>query len=176
MSLFQRSVDGMGFGLRGKLKTRDPPTMPLNDDDIKEIDEAFTLFDADKTGTVDYHELKVAMRALGFAVKKADVLRLVRDVDVHDTGNITRDQFVSILKQQYSQRDPEEEMKKAFRLFDADASGNISVKNLRLISKELGEDIGDDELQAMIDEFDKDADGLINESEFMSIMQQSSNY
>ena len=33
-----------------------------------------------------------------------------------------------------------------------------------------------DEWQAMIDEFDKDADGLINESEFMSIMQQSSNY
>ena len=34
------------------------------------IKEAFELFDTDKTGTIDYHELKVCMRALGFDVKK----------------------------------------------------------------------------------------------------------
>jgi centrin-3 len=174
-SLFQRSIDGMGFGLRAKNKSREP-TMPLTDDERKEIEEAFTLFDADKTGSVDYHELKVAMRALGFAVKKADVLRLVRDVDIDETGRIDREQFISILTRQYSQRNPEEEIKKAFKLFDADNTGKISLKNMRLISKELGEDIRDDELQAMIDEFDKDTDGQISESEFISIMKQTTMY
>ena len=30
-----------------------------------EVKEAFDLFDTEKTGTIDYHELKVVMRALG---------------------------------------------------------------------------------------------------------------
>jgi centrin-3 len=39
--------------------------------------EAFELFDANKTGTIDLHELKVLMRALGFDVKKPEVIKLV---------------------------------------------------------------------------------------------------
>jgi hypothetical protein len=35
------------------------------------LQEAFNLFDSDSSGTIDNRELKVAMRALGFAVKKA---------------------------------------------------------------------------------------------------------
>ena len=44
------------------------------------------------------------------------------------------------------------------------------------ISRELGENLADDELQAMIDEFDRDQDGEINQAEFMYIMKQSSVY
>ncbi len=43
----------------------------LSDEQKQEIKEAFELFDTDKDGAVDYHELKVAMRALGFDLKKA---------------------------------------------------------------------------------------------------------
>ena len=50
------------------------------------------------------------------------------------------------------------------------------MKNLKKIGKELGETLTDDELQAMIDEFDKDQDGYINEEEFLAIMKQSSIY
>ena len=38
-----------------------------------EIREAFELFDSDRSGKIDFHELKVAMRALGFDVKKEEV-------------------------------------------------------------------------------------------------------
>ena len=34
--------------------------------------------------------------------------------------------------------------------------GKISLKNLRKIARELGENLSDEELSAMIDEFDKD--------------------
>ncbi len=58
----------------------------LSDEQKQEIKEAFELFDTDKTGTIDYHELKVCMRALGFDVKKQEVLSLMREFDREGTG------------------------------------------------------------------------------------------
>ena len=75
------------------------------------------------------------------------------------------------MTKKYAERDPTHEVLRAFRLFDDENKGfyptsimlcilgKISLKNLRRIARELGENLSDDELQAMIDEFDKDGDG-----------------
>ena len=47
---------------------------------------------------------------------------------------------------------------------------------MRRVARELGENLTEDELQAMIDEFDRDKDGEISQDEFMYIMKQSSIY
>lgn len=70
-------------------------------------------------------------------------------------------------------RDPLEEVRKAFKLFDEDNTGRISLRNLRHIAMELGENIAEEELHAMIDEFDLDGDGEINEQEFIAIMTEA---
>lgn len=142
----------------------------LSDEQKQEIKEAFELFDTDKDQAIDYHELKVAMRALGFDVKKADVLKVLKDYDKEQTGKITFDDFNEVMTDKILERDPSEEMLKAFRLFDDDDSGKISIRNLRRVARELGEDMSEEELRAMIDEFDKDNDGEISNEEFMAIM------
>ena len=75
-----------------------------------------------------------------------------------------------------SNRDPRDESLKSFRLFDDDETGTISLKNLRRVAKELGENMTDEELQEMIDEADRDGDGEVNEEEFFRIMKKTSLY
>ena len=70
----------------GKSKRR--ARQELTEEQKQEIKEAFDLFDTDKTGTIDYHELKVAMRALGFDVKKKEVLDLMHEYDRDRSGAI----------------------------------------------------------------------------------------
>lgn len=152
------------------------PRTDLTEEQKQEIKEAFDLFDTDKTGTIDYHELKVAMRALGFDVKKQEVLGLMREYDREGNGAIEYIDFLDIMTHKIQERDPVEEILKAFKLFDEDNTGRISLRNLRRVARELGENLSDDELQAMIDEFDKDGDNEINENEFLSIMKQTSIY
>ncbi|KAJ3218232.1 Calcium-binding component of the spindle pole body (SPB) half-bridge [Dinochytrium kinnereticum] len=145
----------------------------LTDEQKMEIKEAFDLFDTDKDSALDYHELKVAMRALGFDVKKAEVLKILREYDKNGQGLIEFEDFNKVMTEKILDRDPLEEIRKAFQLFDDDGTGKITLRNLRRVAKEIGENMDDEELQAMIDEFDLDQDGEINEQEFISIMTDS---
>lgn len=68
----------------------------LTDEQRQEIKEAFELFDTDKDGAIDYHELKVAMRALGFDVQKAEVLQMVKNHDRRGEGLMDWEDFSRI--------------------------------------------------------------------------------
>ncbi|KAK1229474.1 Calcium-binding component of the spindle pole body (SPB) half-bridge [Marasmius sp. AFHP31] len=159
-----------GSSAAQKAKRRTHTRPDLTEDQKQEIKEAFELFDTDKDGKIDYHELKVAMRALGFDLKKAEVLKLLRDNDKTGQGFMNFEDFAVAMSERILARDPNEEIRRAFHLFDDDNTGKISLKNLRRVAKEIGDRLEEDELQAMIDEFDLDQDGEINEQEFFAIM------
>ncbi len=70
-------------------------------------------------------------------------------------------------------RDPQEEILKAFRLFTSDNPAGITFKDLKRVSRELGEKMSDEELQEMIDEADRNGDGVVDETEFLRIMKKT---
>ena len=65
----------------------------------RSVREAFTLFDSDGDGAIDASELKVAMRALGFASQEegeidAEIARMMADLDGGGKGSINFDEFL----------------------------------------------------------------------------------
>ena len=68
----------------------------------------------------------------------------------NDSGQIEYADFVEIMTQKMADRDPEEEIRKAFQLFDDEGKGSINLKNLRRVARELGEVLSDDELQVSV--------------------------
>merc|ERR1740117_1675584 len=139
----------------------------LTEEQRQEIKEAFDLFDTDGSGSIDSKELKVAMRALGFEPKKEEVKKMITEVDKDGTGQIDFMEFLDLMTVKMAERDPVEEIKKAFKLFDDDTTGFISFQNLRRVARELGETMTDQEITEMLEEADKDGDGAISEDEFM---------
>lgn len=107
----------------------------------------------------------MALRALGFEYKKPEILKLIKDHDKTGTGRIEFNEFNKLgishflVSERILARDPLEEIRRAFKLFDEDGTGRISIRNLRHIALELGETIDEDELRAMIEEFDLNGDG-----------------
>lgn len=69
------------------------------------------------------------MKALGFDVKKREILSIVKDYDVDGTGKISFSDYIDIMTQKYQDKRPEDDAIRAFNLFVGDdQSGKISVK------------------------------------------------
>lgn len=168
----------------------------LSEEQREEINEAFALFDLDKDGHIDYHELKVAMKALGFELPRAEILDILQVHGVpasslagqgqqgqqglgqaHPAGTFTGPgrlllslgAFQTIMAARILARDPREEIIRAFQLFDEGGKGKISLADLKRVARELGEGLQEEELVAMIEEFDLDGDGAISQEEFIGI-------
>eukprot|EP01068_Selenidium_serpulae_P015616 Selendium_serpulae@DN6227_c0_g1_i5.p1 len=153
---------------------RGPPNKPkrynLTQDQIEELKEAFDLFDTNRSGDIDSREFKAALRALGFEVSKEDVRIMFKELDKEFQETISFNEFCSLMIGRMPAKDSREEISKMFILFDEDNTGKISFQNLKNISHELEENLEDGELTEMIDEADRDGDGLIDFEEFYKIM------
>lgn len=126
------------------------------------------------------------MKALGFDLPKSEILSLLTKhaapaPPIHPTSThtlpparpqITLESFQTIMAAKILARDPLEEIYRAFSLFDEGDKGKISLQDLRRVARELGEGLEEQELAAMIEEFDLDGDGCISRDEFVAICTQ----
>lgn len=62
------------------------------------------------------------------------------------------------------------DFREAFSLFDKNGDGAISLKELGIVMRSLGQNPTEKELQALINEADDDASGTIDFSEFLTLM------
>merc|ERR1712032_1519584 len=81
----------------------------------------------------------------GSSRRRRKFKKMISDVDDDGSGTIEYEEFLKMMTHKILNRDPKDEILKAFRLFDDDETGKISFKNLKRVAKELGERMTDEE-------------------------------
>tara|TARA_B110000285_G_C14809301_1_gene461205 strand:+ start:75 stop:698 length:624 start_codon:yes stop_codon:yes gene_type:complete len=147
----------------------------VDSEQLEELKEAFQLFDTNHSGNIDSREFKAAMRALGFPIKKVDVIRYFKEIPKDVSESLTFDEFIRIVAPIMPKRDSKEEIYKVFALFDEDKTGKVSFKNLKKIAAEVGENLTDEEIKEMISEADRSThkEGLIDFEDFFRVMKKN---
>ncbi|OHS98602.1 Centrin-3 [Tritrichomonas foetus] len=103
----------------------------LTRDQQREIREAFDIFDTDKSNSIDRHEFRVALTAMGIQMTKKEIMDLFDDYDPQGNVGLNRDQFERVITEKIRERDPLFEARKTFSLLDHDSTGKITLKNLK---------------------------------------------
>ncbi len=71
---------------------------------------------------------------------------MITDLDKKKSGNIDFEEFFDMMTAHMSDKDTREDITKVFRLFYNDEMGNIKLRNLKRVAKELGETMTDEKL------------------------------
>lgn len=110
------------------------------------------------------------MVSLGFDSKNGVIFQMISDLDEDGNKQIDFEEWLHLMTYRVSSTSKQEAIRKVFPLYDDEKTDHISVKNLRRVAMDLGEEISEEELQEMITRADLDNDGLVNFDEFYTIV------
>ena len=108
-------------------------------EDVKQIKEAFDLFDNDKSGSIDSKELKEALKNIGLTTENATLNNIMESLDADHSGTVDFDEFFDLLSSKATIGESEADLKKVFELFTGNKSDYIDFDTLKQISKELSD-------------------------------------
>ena len=95
---------------------------------MQEIREVFDQFDSDGGGSIEVDELRMALKALGQDMTRAEAEALLLELDSSGDGSIDFAEFVAFIKPKMLGQDMEDEVRSMFAEFatepQLDADGN----------------------------------------------------
>lgn len=142
----------------------------LTPDQIREVKEAFHVFDTNGDGCITATELKKLVTSLGYNITEAELMDMMNQIDADGNGAIDFPEFLALMSKNLDDCDPEDILRESFKVFDRDGSGFIGVAELDRVFKLLGQDFKDYEIEAMVKAADADGDGLVGYDDFMMMM------
>ncbi|KAJ1458399.1 hypothetical protein M885DRAFT_512803 [Pelagophyceae sp. CCMP2097] len=142
----------------------------LDADEVDELREAFQLFDEDGDGTINQEELGTVMRSLGQDVAGPQLQKIFQSIDVDGSGALNFQEFLTLVALYLpASCTGDEELLEAFKVFDKNNSGTLSIIELTATVHALGIDATPEQLQSMIACCDDDEDGLVQFQEFKRV-------
>ena len=133
----------------------------------KEYKSIFDLYDSNKDGSVNSAELANILKSIDINASDEEIKEIIEEIDLEGNNEVNFENFVSIVNRREKDVDSEEEVLKAFKLFDKEGNGLININELKNIMLTVGKNISEVELNDMLKEADIDMDGFINYEEFI---------
>ena len=138
-------------------------------DDIK---DAFELFDAND-GKIDAREIKEAMQNIGFDDNNPTIYQVMAELDNprnKNAGGASFSDFCQAVNYRVPEKESTEELRKVFNLFlDDPHSNTTSLESIKRVADEVGENIEELELNAMLNKASK-AGARLTFDDFVAIM------
>ena len=144
------------------------PKMPVPPPDrMQQITEGFILFDRNGDELITVEELEQVMYSFGDEPTEEEVRTMIEANDTSGDGAIDFPEFVSMMHQEAPSH---QDVRAAFVTFDRDNDEYIDQEELTQAMANIGEDLNEDEVLAMIEEVDDNGDRLVDYPEFVEIM------
>ena len=145
--------------------------------DGNEIKDAFELFDAND-GRINAREIRTAMQNIGFDEKNPGVYEVMTELDNprnKNLGGASFNDFCQTVNNRIPERETTEDLRKVFNLILDDPNATTtSLASIKRVADELGENIEELELSAMLNKASKSGDKLTFE-DFVAIMTGAQN-
>jgi Ca2+-binding EF-hand superfamily protein len=141
--------------------------------DGDEIKEAFELFDSNGDGKINVREIRGAMQSIGYDEKNPTVYEVITELDnprSKNSGGATFNDFCQTVNYRVPEKETTEDLRKVFNLFlDDPNSDTTSLESIKRVADELGENIEEIELNAMLNKASKSGARLTFD-DFVAIM------
>ena len=118
------------------------------------------------------------MRALGQDPSEEEILAMVAEVDADGSGEIDFSEFLTMMSSKMKDTISVDEIIDAFKVFDKDGNGLLTVNEFRYIMSDLGEQLDAKEVDEMIEEYNRhmganlDPDKKIDYAKFVEMKMQ----
>ncbi|CAK8674665.1 unnamed protein product [Clavelina lepadiformis] len=131
-----------------------------------EIDGIFQFFDRDQNGVVDIEDLKTILHLTQNYASDSEVNNIVKDINKNGNDFIGFDDFQDFSKAEL-EGCPENALRDAFKIFDADEDGFIGKNDLRNLVTVLLFPPSEEDLENLMEEADRKGDGRIDFEDFV---------
>ncbi|XP_032496427.1 calcium-binding protein 2 isoform X4 [Phocoena sinus] len=144
----------------------------LRPEEIEELQAAFQEFDRDRDGYIGCGELGACMRTLGYMPTEMELIEISQQIS---GGKVDFDDFLELMGPKLLAETADmigvRELRDAFREFDTNRDGCISLGELRAALKALlGERLSQREVDEIFRDIDLNGDGLVDFEEFVRMM------
>ena len=140
--------------------------------EVKQIREVFETFDVNNDGLVSILEITKLLESSGFDHQNQVLFQLFKTIPNEEKYTLDFEEFLGMMGHRISENNSKEEIKEIFGFLTINKSEELNFDALKLIVRELGEDIAEAELREMIMKADLDQDGKVSFEDFYDLMMQ----